>query len=405
MMVKRKSFTKYIAGTERLASAIGNGGLADIGIVGSDGLIDKHMERDSLLRRVMAPYPLRINRNRLDTLYSLTQPDTTAELTYFFHPDHLGSASWITDLSGQPVQHLQYKPFGGDYIDQQDPNTEYSERFRFTGKERDAETGYDYFGARYYSSSLGIWLSVDPMSDKYPSLSPYVYCADNPMRLVDTEGKEIVIVGDKQYQDKIKAYLKELRNSGKAGAFLVNQAIKSNRTFVIANTKVDVKTELSENNNATVLPFNIANSTGTYNEDNGSVPYTPLTILAHELAHFNFPQKGTLLNENNQDTRIRAGEVNAVEWENRVRKDLGLSERKKYGGLSVYGKSIIESSKYSGFYSLQNNSNYGNNDFSIPLYGNPSVSQERRKAYYIHGRFFDSKLQNPSYMYQIRIKY
>ena len=59
-----------------------------------------------------------------------------------------------------------------------------------------------------------------------------------------------------------------------------------------------MKTELSENNNATVLPFNIANSTGTYNEDNGSVPYTPLTILAHELAHFNFPQKGTLLNEN-----------------------------------------------------------------------------------------------------------
>ena len=149
----------------------------------------KRRERDTLLFRVMEPYPLRINRNRLDTLYAMTQPDTLAELIYFFHPDHLGSASWITDLSGQPVQHLQYKPFGGDYIDQQDPNTDYSERFRFTGKERDAETGYDYFGARYYSSSLGIWLSVDPMSDKYPSLSPYVYCADNPMRLVDPKGK------------------------------------------------------------------------------------------------------------------------------------------------------------------------------------------------------------------------
>ena len=188
-------YTKhYFAGTERLASAIGNGGLADIGIVGSEGLIDKRMERDTLLHRVMEPYPLRINRNRLDTLYAMTQPDTTAELTYFFHPDHLGSASWITDLSGQPVQHLQYKPFGGDYIDQQDPNTEYSERFHFTGKERDAETGFDYFGARYYSSSLGIWLSVDPMSDKYPSLSPYVYCADNPMRLVDVEGSHIEVV-------------------------------------------------------------------------------------------------------------------------------------------------------------------------------------------------------------------
>ena len=191
-------YTKhYFAGTERLASAIGNGGLADIGIVGSDGLIDKHMERDSLLRRVMAPYPLRINRNRLDTLYAMTQPDTLAELTYFFHPDHLGSASWITDLSGQPVQHLQYKPFGGDYINQQAPGTDYAERFRFTGKERDAETGYDYFGARYYSSSLGIWLSVDPMSDKYPSLSPYVYCADNPMRLVDVEGNDIQVFEQK----------------------------------------------------------------------------------------------------------------------------------------------------------------------------------------------------------------
>ena len=186
-------YTKhYFAGTERLASAIGNGGLADIGIVGSEGLMDKRMERDTLLHRVMEPYPLRINRNRLDTLYGMTRSDTTAELTYFFHPDHLGSASWITDLSGQPVQHLQYKPFGGDYINQQAPNTDYSERFRFTGKERDAETGYDYFGARYYSSSLGIWLSVDPMSDKYPSLSPYVCCADNPMRLVDIEGQEWV---------------------------------------------------------------------------------------------------------------------------------------------------------------------------------------------------------------------
>ncbi len=167
---KVTSYTEqYFSGTERLASAIGNGGLADVGqpIVDGDVLADKRRERDTLLFRVMEPYPLRINRNRLDTLYSLTRPDTTAELTYFYHPDHLGSASWITDLSGQPVQHLQYKPFGGDYIDQQDPNTDYSERFRFTGKERDAETGYDYFGARYYSSSLGIWLSVDPMSDKY----------------------------------------------------------------------------------------------------------------------------------------------------------------------------------------------------------------------------------------------
>ncbi len=60
----------------------------------------------------------------------------------------------------------------------------------FSAKERDSETGLTYFGARYYSSDLSIWLSVDPMSDKYPSLSPYVYCADNPVKLVDPNGEE-----------------------------------------------------------------------------------------------------------------------------------------------------------------------------------------------------------------------
>ena len=60
-----------------------------------------------------------------------------------------------------------------------------------SGKEKDSETGYYYFGARYYNSDLSLWLSVDPMSDKYPNLSPYNYCAWNPMKLVDPDGEEI----------------------------------------------------------------------------------------------------------------------------------------------------------------------------------------------------------------------
>ena len=62
----------------------------------------------------------------------------------------------------------------------------------FTGKERDSETGFSYFGARYYDSDLMTgWLSVDPMADKYPGLSPYAYCAWNPVKLVDPDGREI----------------------------------------------------------------------------------------------------------------------------------------------------------------------------------------------------------------------
>ena len=60
-----------------------------------------------------------------------------------------------------------------------------------TGKEKDPETGYSYFGARYLDHELmTMWLSVDPMADKYPSISPYAYCAWNPMKLVDPEGKD-----------------------------------------------------------------------------------------------------------------------------------------------------------------------------------------------------------------------
>ena len=61
----------------------------------------------------------------------------------------------------------------------------------FTGKERDEETGYGYFGARYMDHELmTMWLSVDPMADKYPSISPYAYCAWNPVRLVDPDGRD-----------------------------------------------------------------------------------------------------------------------------------------------------------------------------------------------------------------------
>lgn len=76
--------------------------------------------------------------------------------------------------------------------------------FTFSAKERDAETGLSYYGSRYYSSDLSIWLSVDPQAAKYPGLSPYVYCANNPIKLVDPNGEEIGDV-DEASQKKIDA--------------------------------------------------------------------------------------------------------------------------------------------------------------------------------------------------------
>ncbi len=62
---------------------------------------------------------------------------------------------------------------------------------------------YSYFGARYYDPNISIWLSVDPLSDKYPSLSPYTYTANNPIRLIDPNGMEITEYENAQTKEVI----------------------------------------------------------------------------------------------------------------------------------------------------------------------------------------------------------
>ncbi|MBQ6157316.1 MAG: hypothetical protein IJK22_12045, partial [Bacteroidales bacterium] len=123
----------------------------------------------------------------LQQLYDWQELVAEEEECYWYHPDHLGSSSWITYTDSSAVQHLHYLPWGEDFVNQR--ITDFSARFTFSAKERDSETGLSYFGSRYYSSDLSIWLSVDPMGDKYASLSPYTYCANNPVKLVDPNGE------------------------------------------------------------------------------------------------------------------------------------------------------------------------------------------------------------------------
>ena len=66
--------------------------------------------------------------------------------------------------------------------------TFFADIYTFSAKEKDSETGLSYFGSRYYSSDLSIWLSVDPQASKYPSTSPYTYCRNNPIILYDPNG-------------------------------------------------------------------------------------------------------------------------------------------------------------------------------------------------------------------------
>jgi RHS repeat-associated protein len=102
-----------------------------------------------------------------EILQELTQIDEDEGDIYYYHGDHLGSSSWISNASGNVDQHLAYMPFGEDFINERH---ESDIRFKFTGKERDTETGFSYFGARYYNPEFSFWLSVDRMADRGDTL-------------------------------------------------------------------------------------------------------------------------------------------------------------------------------------------------------------------------------------------
>ena len=79
-----------------------------------------------------------------------------------------------------------YLPQDEVYISQR--NSSFDSRYKFSAKELDPATNFSYFGARYYDSELSVWLSVDALSDKYPSMSPYMYVLGNPVKLIDIDG-------------------------------------------------------------------------------------------------------------------------------------------------------------------------------------------------------------------------
>lgn len=193
-----QGYTKhYYAGSERIASCIGEGGLSIIdNPLTIEHYTDWNEKKQSIFEQMNNVFSNCLNRSYdftpdgLSVLNSLNTATSTPMKQYFYHPDHLGSTSWITDRNGNAIQYLHYLPFGEEWIDQK--STSWNAPYTFTGKIKDAETGYNYFGARYYDSGLSVWLSVDPLSDKYPSMSPYTYCANNPIMMVDPDGRLII---------------------------------------------------------------------------------------------------------------------------------------------------------------------------------------------------------------------
>ena len=124
--------------------------------------------------------------------------DEYERMQFYYHPDHLGSSSYITNLDGEVAQHIEYVPFGEVFIEER--NNTWNTPYLFNAKEFDEETGMYYYGARYYEPRLSLWISVDPMEEKYPNIGGYVYCVNNPVKFVDLDGRDwILSVGNRVY--------------------------------------------------------------------------------------------------------------------------------------------------------------------------------------------------------------
>gem|GEM_PF-4390698 len=109
------------------------------------------------------------------------------------YDNHLGSACLELDELGAIISYEEYHPFGTTSYRSGRSETEVSLKlYKYCGKERDEETGLYYYGARYYTGWIGRWISTDPLKEKYLNLSPYNYCANNPVMFVDPDGRCLV---------------------------------------------------------------------------------------------------------------------------------------------------------------------------------------------------------------------
>ena len=119
--------------------------------------------------------------------YGYIPNDTTKEETFFYHSDHLGSTSYITDDHANITQYDAYLPYGELLVDEHSSSEELP--YKFNGKQFDEETGLYYYGARYMNPVTSLWYGVDPLAEKYVATGGYVYTLDNPVRLIDPNGK------------------------------------------------------------------------------------------------------------------------------------------------------------------------------------------------------------------------
>jgi RHS repeat-associated protein len=113
--------------------------------------------------------------------------------------NHLGSAILELDDQAQIISYEEYSPYGSTLYQAARSQTETPKRYRYSGKERDEESGLNYHGARYYAPWLARWASCDPLTEVRHRGSAYSAMMNNPVKKVDLDGKDAIIVAFPDY--------------------------------------------------------------------------------------------------------------------------------------------------------------------------------------------------------------
>ena len=196
-----------------------------------------------------------------------------------------------------------------------------AEKYQYTGKERDTESGYDYFNARNYHSEVGRFLSVDPLAGKYPGISPYAYVANNPINAIDPDGRDIV--------DAQGRHVNISFNKNGTLSFSKNATSDIRRVANALNLTAAGRTQLKAVNQSDIhVKINISTDSKIEKKDDGTY-YT-----YGETVQGNYNSKDNYGKNVNADGTYGIKEATITIYEGTITEDAKRSDA-KHGGLTT----------------------------------------------------------------------